>query len=145
LAADLPYDDPVFRLCSARLVTHYWRHATWLEDGGLLRDVDKVTGIPGALIHGRLDLGAPLDMPWMLAASWGGSQLVVIDDTGHTRDHDRGTHRRDRRLRPPTPMSHGLRLSTPRSAALGHGIAAGRWVVSWSLARMLGPDHAGAT
>jgi pimeloyl-ACP methyl ester carboxylesterase len=49
------------------------------------RDVDKLTGIPGVLIHGRLDLSAPLDIPWMLAASWDGSELVVIDDTGHTR------------------------------------------------------------
>ena len=77
-------DDPVFRLCFARLVTHYWRHAAWLEDGALLRNVDKLTGIPGVLIHGRLDLSAPLDVPWMLAASWEGSELVVIDDAGHT-------------------------------------------------------------
>jgi proline iminopeptidase len=65
---DPRYDDPVFRLCFARLVTHYWRHAAWLEDGALLRDVDKLTGIPGVLIHGRRDLSAPLDIPWMLAA-----------------------------------------------------------------------------
>ncbi|MEA2136212.1 MAG: proline iminopeptidase [Solirubrobacteraceae bacterium] len=81
---DPRYDDPVFRLCFARLVTHYWRHAAWLEDGALLRNVDKLTGIPGVLIHGRLDLSAPLDVPWMLAASWEGSELVVIDDAGHT-------------------------------------------------------------
>jgi proline iminopeptidase len=41
-------------------------HAAWLEDGALLRDVDKLTGIPGVLIHGRLDLSTPLDIPWML-------------------------------------------------------------------------------
>jgi proline iminopeptidase len=66
------------------LVTHYWRHAAWLEDGALLRGVDKLTGIPGVLIHGRLDLSAPLDVPWLLARSWDDSELVVIDDAGHT-------------------------------------------------------------
>ena len=81
---DPRHDDPVFRLCFARLVTHYWRHAGWLEDGALVRNVDKLTGIPGVLIHGRLDLSAPLDVPWMLAASWDASELVVIDDAGHT-------------------------------------------------------------
>jgi proline iminopeptidase len=62
----------------------YWRHAAWLEDGALLRNVDKLTGIPGVLIHGRLDLSAPLDVPWMLTAAWHSSELVVIDDAGHT-------------------------------------------------------------
>jgi hypothetical protein len=28
--------DPVFRMAFARLVTHYWRHAAWLEDGALM-------------------------------------------------------------------------------------------------------------
>ena len=65
-------------------MTHFWRHAAWLEDGGLLRDVEKLTGIPAVLIHGRLDLSAPLDVPWMLAESWHGSELVVIDDAGHS-------------------------------------------------------------
>jgi proline iminopeptidase len=81
---DPRFDDPVFRLCFARLVTHYWRHGAWLEDGALLRDIGKLTGIPGILIHGRLDLSSPLDVPWMLAAAWDDSELVVIDDAGHT-------------------------------------------------------------
>lgn len=81
---DPRYRDPAFRLCFARLVTHYWRHAAWLEDGVLLRNMGKLIGIPGVLIHGRLDLTAPLDVPWTLSASWKGSELVVIDDAGHS-------------------------------------------------------------
>jgi proline iminopeptidase len=50
---DPRYEDPVCRLYFARLVTHYRRHAAWLEDGALLRDIDKLTGIPGMLIHGH--------------------------------------------------------------------------------------------
>jgi proline iminopeptidase len=65
-------------------VTHYWRHAAWLEDGALFRDLDKLTGVPAILIHGRLDLSSPLDVPWMLAESWDGCELVVVDDAGHT-------------------------------------------------------------
>ena len=78
------YDDPVFRLCFARLVTHYWRHAAFLEDGALLRGVERLSGIPAVLIHGRLDLSSPLDVPWMLAQRWKGGELVLIDDAGHT-------------------------------------------------------------
>ena len=32
------YEDPEYRLRFARLVTHYWRNAAFLEDGQLLRD-----------------------------------------------------------------------------------------------------------
>ena len=77
------YDDPAFRLCFARLVTHYWRHGAWLEEGALLRDAGRLAGIPGVLIHGRRDLSSPLDVPWHLARAWPHAELVVIEDEGH--------------------------------------------------------------
>jgi len=80
---DPRYDDPVFRLCFARLVTHYWRHDGWLEDGVLLRDAHRLAAIPAVLVHGRLDVSSPLDVPWALAQAWPGSELVVIEDEGH--------------------------------------------------------------
>jgi proline iminopeptidase len=80
---DPRYDDPAFRLCFARLVTHYWRHAAWLPDGELLSGAARLAGIPGVLIHGRLDLSGPVDVPWMLAQAWEGSELVIVDDEGH--------------------------------------------------------------
>jgi proline iminopeptidase len=36
------------------------------------------------LIHGRLDLGSPLDTAWRLHRAWPGSELVIVDDAGHT-------------------------------------------------------------
>ena len=76
--------DPRFRLRSARLVTHYWRHAAWLGDDELLAGVERLAGIPAVLVHGRLDLGAPLETPWRLAARWPGAELVVVEGEGHT-------------------------------------------------------------
>ena len=61
------YENPAFRLGFARLVTHYWRHHTWLEDGALVRDAHRLSRIPGILIHGRMDLCNPLLTPWRLA------------------------------------------------------------------------------
>ena len=79
--------QPAFRLGFARLVTHYWRRKGWLDDGVLLRDAPRLAGIPGILIHGRLDIGGPLITPWRLAQNWPGSELVVVDGAGHdTRD-----------------------------------------------------------
>jgi proline iminopeptidase len=80
---DPRYDDPRFRMAFARLVTHYWHHAAFLEDGALLRDAGRLAAIPGVLVHGRMDIGSPLDVPWQLSQVWPGSELVVIDDAGH--------------------------------------------------------------
>ncbi|WP_020577942.1 prolyl aminopeptidase [Actinopolymorpha alba] len=80
---DPRYDDPRFRMAFARLVTHYWRHAAWLEDGSLLRDAPKLTSIPGVLVHGRLDVSGPPDIAWKLAQAWPDSELVLIDEAGH--------------------------------------------------------------
>jgi proline iminopeptidase len=80
---DPRYKDPAFRMCFARLVTHYWSHAAFLPDGALLRGMERLDGIPGALIHGRLDVSSPLDVPWRLSRAWPGSSLAVIEDAGH--------------------------------------------------------------
>ncbi len=68
----------------APALTHYWRHGAWLEESALLRDIDRLAGIPGVLIHGRLDASSPLDVPWTLARSWPDSDLVIVDEAGHT-------------------------------------------------------------
>ena len=77
------YEQPGFRLCFARLVTHYFRHNGWLPDGVLLQQVDRLAGIPAVLIHGRLDIGGPLITPWKLTKRWPGSELVIVDSAGH--------------------------------------------------------------
>jgi len=75
--------DPAFQLAFARLVTHYWSHGSFLEDGQLLRNIERVHDIPAVLIHGRYDVSGPLDTAWAFHRAWPGSELVVLDDTGH--------------------------------------------------------------
>ena len=77
------YDDARFRMAFARVVTHYFHHLAWLEDGVLLRQADRLHGIPGVLIHGRFDLGGPLVTAWELERAWVGSTLVV-GPAGHS-------------------------------------------------------------
>lgn len=77
------YDHPRFRMTFARLVTHYWRNAAFLEDDTLVGNANRLRDIPGVLVHGRLDLGAPLAAPFALAEAWPGSELIVVDDEGH--------------------------------------------------------------
>ncbi len=68
----------------ARITAHYFAHDAWIEDGRLLRDAGRLAGIPGTLVHGRLDLGSPLKTAWELAKAWPDAELKVIHDSGHT-------------------------------------------------------------
>jgi len=77
------YDDPEFRFLFARLVTHYWRNAAFMEEDQLLRNAATLNGIPGILMHGRFDVSSPLDTAWQLSRSWSTSELRVLDDAGH--------------------------------------------------------------
>jgi proline iminopeptidase len=77
------YEDPEFRLRFARLVTHYWRHAAFLQDGQPLRNAATLNGIPGVLVHGRYDVSSPLETAWHLSQNWSTSQLQIIDEEGH--------------------------------------------------------------
>jgi len=80
---DARYADPRFRLGFARLVTHVFAHAAWLGEDALLRGAAGLAGIPGLLVHGRHDLGAPPHAAWDLARAWPGSELVVVEGAGH--------------------------------------------------------------
>ncbi len=80
---DPRYQDPAFRLLFARLVTHYWRHAAFLEPDQLLRDAHLLNGIRGILIHGRFDVSSPMETAWHLSQRWATSRLRVLDDVGH--------------------------------------------------------------
>ena len=71
-------------MCFARLVTHYWRHAAWRADGELLRNVTRIAHIPAVLIHGRLDLSSPIDIPWQLVEAWPAAQLHIVAGAGHS-------------------------------------------------------------
>ena len=76
------YADPAFRITFARIVTHYFHHKAWLIDGQPLADAYRLTGIPGVLVHGRLDLGSPADAAWQLAQAWPEAELHYVD-AGH--------------------------------------------------------------
>jgi proline iminopeptidase len=75
--------QPAARLAFVRIASHYFAHGAWLAEGALLRDAGRLAGLPGVLIHGRLDLGSPLDTAWHLARAWPGAELTVIGDSGH--------------------------------------------------------------
>lgn len=76
--------QPAFQMARARIVTHYFRHTAWLEDGILLQKAASLSNIPGIMVHGRLDLGAPLVTAWELSQAWSGSELMIVYGAGHS-------------------------------------------------------------
>ena len=57
------YDDPRFRLCFARLVTHYWANAAFLEDGQLRRR-HSTRRHPRRADHRQVGHQRPPDVAW---------------------------------------------------------------------------------
>jgi len=86
------YTDPAFRMRFARIVTHYFHHDAWLDDEQILRDAPLLGGIPGVLIHGRLDLGGPVDVPWLLHRAWPDSELHIVASAGHQGGDETRSH-----------------------------------------------------
>ena len=80
-----PYTSkgPADLLAFVRICVHYLAHGAWLEEGELLREAHRLAGIPGVLIHGRLDLSCPLDTAWDLARAWPDAELFAPMDSGH--------------------------------------------------------------
>jgi proline iminopeptidase len=81
----LDEESPEWRLAFARLVTHYWSHASWLEPDQVLRDAARLGGIKGTLVQGTLDLGNLIGTPWLLAAAWPDATLRLVDAGHETR------------------------------------------------------------
>ena len=77
------FADPRFRLGFARLVTHYFLHDAWLEEGQLLRDAHRLAGIPGVMIHGRRDIASPLISAWEMKGAWPTAELRIVAAGGH--------------------------------------------------------------
>ncbi len=80
------------RLAFVRICSRYFAHGAWLEEGELIRDADRLAGIPGVLVHGRFDMSLPSHTVWELNRAWPGSELFIVEDAGHfgsgtTRDH----------------------------------------------------------
>lgn len=72
------------RLAFVRICAHYYSNGAFLEEGQLLRHAYRLAGIPGVLIHGRRDLGSPVQTAWELAKAWPDARLTVVEDSGHT-------------------------------------------------------------
>lgn len=76
--------DPDFRLARSRIITHYLTHAAWLADNELIANAGCLSGLPGELVQGRLDLEAPALTAWELAKAWPDAELTFVENGHHS-------------------------------------------------------------
>jgi proline iminopeptidase len=77
------YTTDDFALAMARIENHYFVHAGWMDEGQLLRDADKLRGIPGVIVQGRYDVCTPARSAWDLHRAWPEAELHIVPDAGH--------------------------------------------------------------
>lgn len=77
------FRDGHFALAFARIENHFFAHDAWLEDGQLLRDANRLTGIPGTIVHGRYDMPCPARYAFALHAAWPEAEFHLIEGAGH--------------------------------------------------------------
>lgn len=72
-------------LAFARIECHYFVHGGFFEcDGQLLRDAQRLHGIPGTIVQGRYDVVCPPRSAWDLHRAWPQADLRIVPDAGHS-------------------------------------------------------------
>jgi len=77
------FGDPHYAIAFARIENHYFVHGGWFEEGQLIRDADRLKGIPGVIIQGRYDMATPAKTAWDLHKAWPEAQFIMVPDAGH--------------------------------------------------------------
>lgn len=71
-------------LAVARIECHYFVNRGFMEEGQLLRDIERVRNIPAVIVHGRYDALCPARTAWELSRRWPEARLRIVDDAGHS-------------------------------------------------------------
>lgn len=82
-AFSAPFREGHYALAFARLENHFFTHKAWLEEGQLLANADRLTGIPGVIVHGRYDMPCPVRYALALHQAWPDAEFHLIEGAGH--------------------------------------------------------------
>jgi proline iminopeptidase len=68
----------------ARIEAHYFVNGIFMDEGALLRDVDRIRRIPGVIVQGRYDTVCPIRTADELHRAWPEAEYVIVPDAGHS-------------------------------------------------------------
>ena len=73
-----------FALAVARIETHYFINGCFLDEGQLMKNLDRIRNIPAVIVHGRYDMLCRCKIAWELAQAWPEARLRIVADAGHS-------------------------------------------------------------
>jgi len=68
----------------ARIEAHYFVNDLFIEEGALLKNIDKIRDIPAVIIQGRYDMVCPITTANELHEAWPEAEYVIVPDAGHS-------------------------------------------------------------
>ena len=77
-------EDDDYARAFARIEAHYFVNGGFFDPPDqLLADAGRLAGIPGTIVHGRMDTVTPLKSAWQLHKAWPQSRLRIVEGAGH--------------------------------------------------------------
>jgi len=78
------FNEVDFAVAFARIECHFFANKGFFEeDGWLLKNIQRIRGIPGWIVQGRFDVVTPLESAWALKTAWPEARFEIIWDAGH--------------------------------------------------------------
>ncbi len=78
------YTEGDFAIAFARIENHYFVNHGFMEEGQLLRDIDRIRHIPTVIVQGRYDIVCPMRSAWDLHRAFPEAELVISPTSGHS-------------------------------------------------------------
>ncbi|MXO74097.1 prolyl aminopeptidase [Altererythrobacter aerius] len=77
------FADPAKAVPFARICAKFFLENFYLDEAQLLRDADRIRGIPGIIVQGRHDICTPPASALALKKAWPEAELWIVPDAGH--------------------------------------------------------------
>jgi len=78
------FTEPHTAMSLARIECHYFMNNSFLEENQILKNIDKISHIPGTIVQGRYDMVCPMESAYELYEAWPSAELDIIPDAGHS-------------------------------------------------------------
>ena len=77
------FSDGHFALALARIECHYFVNQCFFEPNQLLKNMHKISHLPGIIVHGRYDMICLAEQAFEVHALWRACQLHIVRAAGH--------------------------------------------------------------
>ena len=68
----------------ARIESHFFVNDCFIEENQIIKNIDKILGIPCTIVHGQYDVVCPIRQAYDLNQVYPKSRLIVAKDAGHS-------------------------------------------------------------